>query len=327
MMANESARMNLTIETGEEASLDVYYKFVVPFLFGTVTLLGIIGNLLVILVISTQAKMQSAVNMLLLNLAVADLCFVIVCPPFTAFTYAFDSHNWLMGNFGCKTFHYLLNVTVYVTIYTLVMISVVRFASIVYTMKAEKFLTKRNIIILSTVIWAMMLLANTPIIFEYGMTTSGAIIYCELYKLASGLRIYTTFFIFAYLLPLLVIATLTVCTVHHISQNERVQTKKKREISTLLITVVIIFAIFWFPIQMHLLLAWSGHLPHSRVYEVISILWNVLAYANSCVNPIIYNFVSKEFREAFKHLFSCLYQKKRTRKRNKADAETHCTNL
>ena len=28
-------------------------------------------------------------------------------------------------------------------------------------------------------------------------------------------------------------------------------------------------------------------------------LWNCLAYFNSCVNPIIYNRTSKEFRDAF----------------------------
>jgi len=41
------------------------------------------------------------------------------------------------------------------------------------------------------------------------------------------------------------------------------------------------------------------------------VLWNCLAYFNSCVNPIIYNrtskeFTSKEFRDAFLEACGCL---------------------
>jgi len=36
-----------------------------------------------------------------------------------------------------------------------------------------------------------------------------------------------------------------------------------------------------------------------RVAQAVSVLWNCMAYFNSCVNPIIYNTTSKEFRDAF----------------------------
>ena len=32
----------------------------------------------------------------------------------------------------------------------------------------------------------------------------------------------------------------------------------------------------------------------------MGVVWNCLAYANSCVNPIIYNYTCKDFREAFR---------------------------
>lgn len=37
----------------------------------------------------------------------------------------------------------------------------------------------------------------------------------------------------------------------------------------------------------------------------MSVLWNCLAYFNSCVNPIIYNHASKEFRDAFLEVARC----------------------
>jgi len=41
------------------------------------------------------------------------------------------------------------------------------------------------------------------------------------------------------------------------------------------------------------------------VPQAVSVLWNCLAYFNSCVNPIIYNRTSKEFRDAFLEVCGC----------------------
>ena len=124
---------NETIMALEEMEEDDYFAYilfsiVVPILFGLVTLLGTFGNLLVIYVIFSRQKMRTVTNLLLLNLAFADLTFLLICPPFTA--YSFATMRWPFGNVVCKLMHYLLNVTVYVTIYTLVLISVIRWVVI-----------------------------------------------------------------------------------------------------------------------------------------------------------------------------------------------------
>jgi len=74
--------------------------------------------------------MRTVTNVMLLNLAFADLSFVLVIPPFTAYFYASDS--WPFGAAVCKLMHYLVNVTAYVTVYTLVLISVIRYIIIVH---------------------------------------------------------------------------------------------------------------------------------------------------------------------------------------------------
>jgi len=66
----------------------ILYEVVVPVLYGIVTLLGVVGNSLVIYVIVSKACMRTVTNILLLNLAVADLLFVIVIPPSTAYVFA-----------------------------------------------------------------------------------------------------------------------------------------------------------------------------------------------------------------------------------------------
>lgn len=74
----------------------------------------------------------------------------------------------------------------------------------------------------------------------------------------------------------------------------------------MLVLVVVVFALLWLPIHIHLLhLYFGGDMPEDEIYSRISWLWNGLAYFNSCVNPIIYNYTSKEFRDAFRDVARC----------------------
>jgi len=79
--------------TSNTPSPDDYFSFflyevTVPILYGIVTALGVTGNSLVIYVIVSKERMRTVTNFLLLNLAVADLSFVVVIPPSTAYVFA-----------------------------------------------------------------------------------------------------------------------------------------------------------------------------------------------------------------------------------------------
>lgn len=46
--------------------------------------------------------------------------------------------------------------------------------------------------------------------------------------------------------------------------------------------------------------------------QVISVLWNCLAYSNSCVNPIVYNHTSKDFRDSFRAVILATFRRHRS---------------
>lgn len=131
----------------------------------------------------------------------------------------------------------------------------------------------------------------------------------------TGKYIFATFFAFAYVIPLSVIAIFSLCILRYISRHRGPVTvaaadntrtsAKKRQASRLLILVVVIFAVLWLPLHIHLLLLYFGYTSDSPFYLVLSVLWNCLAYANSCVNPLIYDHMSKDFRDAFREVMRC----------------------
>ena len=55
--------------------------------FGITIIVGIVGNSLVLLTILLQKQMRSTTNILILNLAFAELLFILLCVPFTGLNY------------------------------------------------------------------------------------------------------------------------------------------------------------------------------------------------------------------------------------------------
>ncbi len=79
------------------ARLEKVVTIVVPIFFTLVVLVGFFGNLLVVLVVTFNRQMRSTTNMLILNLAVADILFIVLCVPSTATSYALP-HDWPFGD-------------------------------------------------------------------------------------------------------------------------------------------------------------------------------------------------------------------------------------
>jgi len=142
----ESAVTNQTLGLSADEALALerrqYFEHVlnditVPILFNFISLVGVLGNALVIYVIVTRARMRTNTNLLLLNVAVGDLVFVVFVPPLTA--YQFATSNWPFGDFACRLMHYVVNVIAYVTVYTLVLVAALRYMTIVRDNETARF--------------------------------------------------------------------------------------------------------------------------------------------------------------------------------------------
>lgn len=289
---------------GSGLFLVVLNLYTVPILFGLVTVLGVAGNSLVIYVILAKERMRTITNLLLLNLAFADLSFVLVIPPFTA--HQIVAASWPLGDPLCRLMHYLVNVTAYVTVYTLVLISVIRYMTVVHNVRTTQIRSRTNVVVMIVTIWVVMLMVNSPVLMSYGVVENErGLTDCDIADHSVGQALFGAFFVFAYLLPLGVIGMFSVAILRHIHRTKPLTFKnrtenKKKQVGRMLILVVVIFALSWMPVHIHILVFFFGTLPDNDFYRAVSVLWNCLAYFNSCVNPIIYNHTSKEFRDAFR---------------------------
>ncbi|KAK1124224.1 hypothetical protein K0M31_006599 [Melipona bicolor] len=69
----------------------------------------------------------------------------------------------------------------------------------------------------------------------------------------------------------------------------------------MLVAVVVLFVICWGPILVDNMLTSYGYLPRVKAgtHKHLNTAFQLMAYFNSCINPIVYGFMSKHFRESF----------------------------
>ena len=293
----------------------------VPLLFGLLVFLGVVGNGMVILVILLRRKMRTTVNLLLLNLACSDLLFVLLCIPFQIYHFAAD--NWLIGDVACKLFQFMIYVTMYVTVYTLVMIALLRFCTIVCTSNTIRLRTKRNVCMLIGSLWGVMMVSNINILLNYRVKTFPIVSqeppyhYCGMENTEVGRKIFVSFFILTYIVPVSIICTFYILILRYLHRNRsaslRLSTRstnsmsreRSSHVTRILIVVVIVFALCWLPLHLHLLVAYFLSPEFNQTQQVFRVIFHFLAYSNSCTNPFIYNYVSKDFRRSFRELWLC----------------------
>lgn len=94
--------MNESDEADNDALEPPFYiVFTSTLLYCLIFLIGVLGNILVVVVITLSRSMKTTVNKYLLNLCVADLLVIIICMP-TALTDIYTTEVWYFGEFMCK---------------------------------------------------------------------------------------------------------------------------------------------------------------------------------------------------------------------------------
>lgn len=145
-------------------------RWYVLFFFSTIAITGFVGNLLVILVVVFNKNMHSTTNLLIVNLASADLMFVIFCVPFTGVDYVLQ--RWPFGAVWCRSVQYLIVVTAYASIYTLVLMSVDRFLAVVHPIRSRMLRTEHFTKIAIYTLWTVVLTVSLPVTFAHDVVVS-----------------------------------------------------------------------------------------------------------------------------------------------------------
>ncbi|XP_076636547.1 cholecystokinin receptor type A isoform X2 [Colletes latitarsis] len=154
--------VNVTSSTiAKPGQANILENLIIP-LYGTIFLLSVVGNSLVLITLARNKRMRTVTNVYLLNLAVSDLLLGVFCIPFTLLGQILK--NFVFGITMCKLIPYFQAVSVSVGVWTLVAISLERYFAICRPLKSRRWQTQFHAYKMIAVVWTTSLTWNAPIL-------------------------------------------------------------------------------------------------------------------------------------------------------------------
>ncbi|KAG8553293.1 hypothetical protein GDO81_003360 [Engystomops pustulosus] len=308
--SNLSSCANNTILDYQMNLLPAFYAFI--FIF------GFIGNSLVISVLCLQRDMKTVASIYILNLAIADLLFLMTL-PFWATYYALGL-KWMFGAAMCKISSSLLTLNLFASIFFISCMSVDRYLAIVYPLRSQRR-TLTQAVFVALIVWVLAVMSTLPTFYfrnvyyiknldvhacvmdfpkeEY----SSWCVSMALLKITLG-----------FCFPVTVILTCYSMIGLHLKSTKGsiLNTKTRDRVLRIVTAIVVCFLICWLPFhvltfldvltRMHII----NDCRIQTFVEAAMPLSICLGFSNSCINPLLYCFVGNQFRENFRHVFNSI---------------------
>ena len=297
-----------------------FAKALKTFLYCVIILVSLSGNTLVILVVYKKRRMRTTTNFLIVNMASSDFLMAIFAMPPTIrsiYTGQYLMVEGILAQIVCKLITFFQQMSVAVSILSLTAIAFDRFFAILLPFR--RVITVRTTNIVISLIWLLGIVFAAPILYTNRIAVEdgedkGA--YCHevwepLFNSSKASKEYTLVsFGFLYAGPLTIITMLySVILVElwrgksmnfrsNAIQREWVD-KANRKVLKMLLTVVIIFTLFWLPVWMVQYMYFVGNNP-CFIPEIFQFIGYFLCQATSAVNPLIFAIFSENYRQGFK---------------------------
>ncbi|CAG5128891.1 unnamed protein product, partial [Candidula unifasciata] len=287
------------------SSIDTH-RILIPTIWGLISFVGAVGNIIVIFTMGIRRR--SATNCYIINVALADLAFILFVVPITTAAYA--SNNWEYGTVMCKVNFYIIYATLLSTCLTLTAMTIDRYYAIVHPIRSLSRRTPKSTLVICIAIWLASMIVSSPYLMvqevrhipKENSTVCMAQWPDEWEKVVIIVVVMVT-----YVIPLCVIIisyTLILKFLwrhrigirrefNHNSQSsepvmggESTIAERRKKVAKMVAAVVILFALSWLPIHVfNLCFILMPNFPKSQII---------------CVNPFVYTIMGDSFRKAFR---------------------------
>lgn len=310
---------------GDTSSLVL--RVMIACVYSIVCALGLVGNALALYLLHSRYRQkQSSINCFVMGLAVTDLQFVLTL-PFWAVDTALD-FRWPFGRLMCKIISSVTTMNMYASVFFLTAMSVARYYTIssalkMHSRRAAATRAKWT----SLGIWVFSLLATLPhAIFSTTAQVSDEELCLVRFpdsgrwdpQLLLGLY-HLQKVLLGFLIPLVIISVcyllllrlilgrrVTGAAVPEVKQGRQ---SRRSKVTKSIVILVLCFFLCWLPNQA--LTLWGvlikfDLVPFSKAFYNVQAyafpLTVCLAHTNSCLNPVLYCLIRREYRAGLKEL-------------------------
>ncbi|XP_041079763.1 chemokine-like receptor 1 [Polyodon spathula] len=263
------------------------FKYVFIVSYSVILLLGVALNGLVICMVSCKMK-KTPSAIWFLCLAVTDFLFCLFL-PFTI-VYALYDFDWFFGLFLCKVNSYIMFFNMFSSA---AFLAIIRINHGIYTgfACAQNFCTAnvaRNVALLT---WFVSAILSIPsLVIRNTSVEDGKTICFDKYDIfndTSAQRMNHQVVLSSRILCSIAIPYLIICTVSFFKRSRSKAYKITR-------FIIVAYFICWVPYHVLMTLALYPEQFNKEVFVIGMPIVNVLAAANSCMNPVIYICMSRD---------------------------------
>lgn len=312
IFANQSNEItNISLHLNESFLGEEDSTKVLAVIYLVVFVVGLTGNSLAIFVVLRYTKMKTVTNMYILNLAVADELYILGLPFLT-------THNvlayWPFGNFLCRILMWADSISQFTSTFCLTVMSIDRYMAVVHPIRSAKWRRPSVAKVINSMVWALSCLLTLPVI-----------IYCDVQPELNTCNlswpeprdVWSTAFILytailGFFCPLLVICLCYLLIVIKVkSARARAGLSKRRasekKVTRMVVIIVVVFVLCWLPFFMLNIINVISTLPENGFITGVYFLTVILTYVNSCANPLLYGFLSDNFKRSFQKVL-CIHR-------------------
>ncbi|XP_032658927.1 neuropeptide Y receptor type 1 [Chelonoidis abingdonii] len=307
----------------EDCHMPLAMVFTLALVYGAVIILGVSGNLALIIIILKQKEMHNVTNILIVNLSFSDLLMTIMCLPFT-FVYTLMDH-WIFGEAMCKLNPFVQCVSITVSVFSLVLIAIERHQLIINPRGWRP--NNRHAYLGVAAIWILAVASSLPFLVYHVLTDEpfknitideykDKYVCLDLFPLDTIRLSYTTAllviqyfgplcFIFICYLKIYIRLKRRNNMMDKMRDNKYRSTETKR-INIMLISIVVAFAVCWLPLTIfNIVFDWNHEiLPVATCsHNLLFLICHLTAMISTCVNPIFYGFLNKNFQRDLQFFF------------------------
>ncbi|XP_075047492.1 chemerin-like receptor 1 [Mixophyes fleayi] len=286
-------------------------------IYSAAFLLGTTGNGLVIWF--TVFRMKKTDNVVwFLNLAIADFIFTFFLP--LSITYLALGFHWPFGTFICKLNSTIAFLNMFASIFLLTVISIDRCISVIFPVWCQNQRTPRLASIVALVVWILASIFSLPYFIFRNTDESDGQVFCynNFDEDIDGIQTplgksrhrdtVITRFIVGFAIPFSIIVICYTVIALRIQRNHIATSTKPFKI---ILAVIISFFFCWIPYHIFSFLELSEK-HQNELHDVLSVgipITSSLAFINSCVNPVLYVFIGRDFKKTFWVSIQSIFEK------------------
>lgn len=139
----------------------VGYRYFAVLWGSCVTFTGTVGNLMTILAFAVDQRLRTRFNVLIVNLAIADLLYCTVLQPISVDSYL--HLRWRSGHLWCRIFGFLLFLSNSVSILTLCLVAISRYLLVTKRAMFDRVFSNRGLVILISSAWGLGIGSFAPL--------------------------------------------------------------------------------------------------------------------------------------------------------------------